>query len=92
MRLGYDIANPLLNLVQLRDRAEHDRRRRHGWDLAFTTKALRSYDSRILKYADQFVAQMQERAGQSVNITDWLEWYAFDVMGKTSTSPSGFPA
>ncbi|KAI0532394.1 cytochrome P450 monooxygenase-like protein [Xylaria digitata] len=77
----YDIANPLLNLVQLRDRAEHDRRRRHGWDLAFTTKALRSYDSRVIKYADQFVAQMQRRAGQAVNITDWLEWYAFDVMG-----------
>ncbi|KAI0103889.1 cytochrome P450 [Nemania sp. FL0031] len=77
----YDIANPLLNLVQLRDRAEHDRRRRHGWDLAFTTKALRSYDSRVIKYADQFVAQMVRRVGQNVNVTDWLEWYAFDVMG-----------
>ncbi|KAJ3564856.1 hypothetical protein NPX13_g7701 [Xylaria arbuscula] len=77
----YDIASPLLNLVQLRDRAEHDRRRRHGWDLAFTTKALRSYDSRVVKYADQFVAQMHRRAGQPINITDWLEWYAFDVMG-----------
>ncbi|KAI0191377.1 cytochrome P450 monooxygenase-like protein [Xylaria flabelliformis] len=77
----YDIANPLLNLVQLRDRAEHDRRRRHGWDLAFTTKALRSYDSRVLKYADQFVAQMQRKAGQAINVTNWLEWYAFDVMG-----------
>ncbi len=69
--------------MQLRDRAEHDRRRRHGWDLAFTTKALRSYDSRVIKYADQFIAQMQRRAGQAVNITEWLEWYAFDVMGKT---------
>lgn len=77
----YDIASPLLNLVQLRDRTEHDRRRRHGWDLAFTTKALRSYDSRVIKYADQFVAQMQRRAGQAINVTDWLEWYAFDVMG-----------
>ncbi|KAI1348665.1 cytochrome P450 monooxygenase-like protein [Xylaria sp. FL0043] len=77
----YDIANPLLNLVQLRDRAEHDRRRRHGWDLAFTTKALRSYDSRVIKYADQFIAQMHRRAGQAINVTDWLEWYAFDVMG-----------
>ncbi|KAI1123217.1 cytochrome P450 [Nemania abortiva] len=78
----YDIANPLLNLVQLRNKAEHgDRRRRHGWDLAFTTKALRSYDSRVIKYADQFVTQMERRIGQNVNITDWLEWYAFDVMG-----------
>ncbi|KAI1288550.1 cytochrome P450 monooxygenase-like protein [Xylaria venustula] len=77
----YDIANPLLNLVQLRDRSEHDRRRRHGWDMAFTTKALRSYDSRVVKYADQFIAQMQRRVGQAVNITNWLEWYAFDVMG-----------
>ncbi|KAI2642480.1 cytochrome P450 monooxygenase-like protein [Xylaria nigripes] len=77
----YDIANPLLNLVQLRDRAEHDRRRRHGWDMAFTTKALRAYDSRIIKYADQFIGQMEKRTGEAVNITNWLEWYAFDVMG-----------
>ncbi|KAI0191579.1 cytochrome P450 [Astrocystis sublimbata] len=77
----YDIAHPLLNLVQLRDRSEHDRRRRHGWDMAFTTKALRSYDSRVLKYADQFVAQMQRRSGEAINVTNWLEWYAFDVMG-----------
>ncbi|KAI8626135.1 cytochrome P450 monooxygenase-like protein [Xylariaceae sp. FL1651] len=77
----YDIAHPLTNLVQMRDRAEHDRRRRHGWDMAFTTKALRAYDSRVLRYADLFVAQMHRRSGQTVNATDWLEWFAFDVMG-----------
>ncbi|KAI3320354.1 cytochrome P450 monooxygenase-like protein [Xylariaceae sp. AK1471] len=77
----YDIAHPVTNLVQMRDRAEHDRRRRHGWDLAFTTKALRAYDSRVLKYADQFISQMHRRSGQSVNVTNWLEWFAFDVMG-----------
>jgi cytochrome P450 len=81
---GYDIAFPLTNLVQMRDNAEHDRRRRHGWDAAFTTKALRSYDSRVIKYANQFIAQMNRRLGQSVNVTNWLEWYVFDVMGKTS--------
>jgi tryprostatin B 6-hydroxylase len=70
----------------MRDRAEHDRRRRHGWDLAFTTKALRAYDSRVLKYADEFINQMHRRSGQSVNITSWLEWFAFDVMGKILTA------
>lgn len=34
----YDISQPLTTLQQFRDRPTHDRRRRGGWDLAFSTK------------------------------------------------------
>ena len=59
----------------------HDARRRHGWDKAFTTKSLRGYDNRELKYADQLVGQIRKRSGQPVNATQWLNYFAFDVMG-----------
>jgi len=66
----------------MRDRAEHDRRRRSSWDKAFTTKSLRAYDSRVVKYADLLIEQLRKRQGQTVNVTDWFLWYGFDVMGK----------
>ncbi|KAI1338195.1 cytochrome P450 monooxygenase-like protein [Xylariaceae sp. FL0016] len=77
----YDIGQPLTNLAQIRDRSLHARRRRHGWDEAFSMKALRAYDLRVVKYADQLVSQIHARSGDVVSATDWLHWYAFDVMG-----------
>ncbi|KAI1485026.1 cytochrome P450 monooxygenase-like protein [Biscogniauxia mediterranea] len=77
----YDIGYPLTNLTQIRDKALHDLRRRHGWDAAFTADALREYDTRIVKYADQLVAQMCRRSGEAVDAARWFEWYSFDIMG-----------
>ncbi|KAI0597614.1 cytochrome P450 monooxygenase-like protein [Biscogniauxia sp. FL1348] len=77
----YDIGHPLTNLTQIRDKALHDMRRRHGWDMAFTADALRDYDTRIAKYADQLVAQMRRRNGEVVDAARWFEWYSFDIMG-----------
>ncbi|KXJ87901.1 cytochrome P450 [Microdochium bolleyi] len=77
----YDAGHPLTSLHQMRDRAEHDKRRRAGWDKAFTTKSLRAYDSRVVKYADLLIGQLRKRSGQVVNATDWFLWYGFDVMG-----------
>ena len=71
----------MTTLHQMRDKAMHDARRRHGWDKAFTTKSLRSYDSRQLKYTNQLISQIRKRSGVSVNATEWLNFFAFDVMG-----------
>jgi cytochrome P450 family 628 len=68
-------------MSRMTDRALHDKRRRHGWDKAFTTKALRSYDSRILKYADLLVSQLHKRAGEVIDGREWINYFAFDVMG-----------
>ncbi|KAJ1327353.1 cytochrome P450 family 628 [Microdochium nivale] len=77
----YDAGHPMTSLHQMRDRAEHDKRRRFGWDKAFTTKSLRAYDSRVIKYAELLIGQLRKRLGQVVNATDWFMWYGFDVMG-----------
>jgi cytochrome P450 len=77
----YNIGWPLTTLHQMRDKALHDKRRRHGWDKAFTTKSLRSYDSRILKYSNKLIERLKERSGQALNASEWCMWYAFDVMG-----------
>jgi cytochrome P450 len=71
----------MVSLQQMRDRAQHDQRRRHGWDKAFTTKSLRNYDSRVAKYVDQLVNQIHQRSGETVNATSWFNYFAFDVMG-----------
>ncbi|KAH8682042.1 cytochrome P450 monooxygenase-like protein [Xylariales sp. PMI_506] len=77
----YDIGQPMTTLHQMRDKSLHDQRRRHGWDKAFTTASLRSYDSRLTKYANLLVSQLAQRSGQTVNATDWFNWLAFDIMG-----------
>jgi tryprostatin B 6-hydroxylase len=77
----YSQGHPMTTLHQMRDRAMHDRRRRHGWDKAFTTKSLRAYDSRLLKYADNLVNQIKKRSGKAVSATSWTNYFAYDVMG-----------
>lgn len=43
--------------------------------------ALRDYESRISKYAEQLVLAIHQRAGQVVDASDWFLYYGFDVMG-----------
>lgn len=78
----------------MRDPVLHDKRRRHGWDRAFTAASLRSYDSRVIKYADILVRQIHATAGQPVDATKWMNYYSFDVMGEITSSqnlPNLFP-
>lgn len=84
----YNIGKPTTTLHQMRDKTEHARRRRHGWDKAFTSKALRAYDSRLVKYSDMLVEQLSNRSGKVVNLTDWTRWWAWDIMGKPATFTS----
>jgi tryprostatin B 6-hydroxylase len=44
---------------------------------AFTTKALRSYDGRLIKYTDQLIDQLRRRSGQVVNAREWVHYFAF---------------
>jgi hypothetical protein len=78
----YSQGHPMTTLHQMRDKNMHDARRRHGWDKAFTTKSLRAYDSRLLKYSDGLVNQIRKRSGKPVNATSWTNFFAFDVMGQ----------
>lgn len=76
----YDLLQPLRVIISLRDKAEHDWRRRI-WDRGFSTTALKGYDDRIVKYSRQLEAHLAKTVGQPVHANDWFFWFSFDVMG-----------
>lgn len=43
--------------------------------------ALRDYEPRVINYTDQLLCQIQATAGRPINVTDWFNFYSFDVMG-----------
>lgn len=71
-----------------RDKEEHKRRRK-AWDHAFNAKALREYEPRLNRHAIALMSQLKEQAKQpSVRITNWVNFYSFDVMGDVGFSRS----
>lgn len=43
--------------------------------------AVKDYEPRVVKYTDQLLAQIQATQGMPINVTDWFNFYSFDVMG-----------
>ncbi|RYO94255.1 hypothetical protein DL766_002235 [Monosporascus sp. MC13-8B] len=80
----YTLLHPCMSLNTIRNHEYHAQRRK-AWDHAFT---LRGYQPRVAYYTDLLLEQIQSRAGQPVNVTDWFAFYAFDVMGSLSYSES----
>lgn len=76
----YDLNKPRISVLTIRDRTNHDKRRR-VWSAAFGDKALRGYEERIKVYQDQLVAQIGKFGDQAINFTKWSNLYNFDVMG-----------
>lgn len=64
-----------------RNKDDH-RRRRKFWDQALNVKALREYEPRLNRHALALMTRLKEVATQpSVRITNWVNFYSFDVMG-----------
>ncbi|KAL6407680.1 cytochrome p450 [Ilyonectria robusta] len=76
----YEILRPRVSLQMIRNKSEHIRRRK-TWDRGFSAKALRDYEPRVIKHTDNFIAQLEKMENTPVNITDWFNFYSFDVMG-----------
>jgi cytochrome P450 len=71
-----------------RDKEDH-RRRRKNWDLAMNAKALREYEPRLNRHALALMSRLKEQASQpSVRITNWVNFYSFDVMGDVGFNKS----
>ncbi|CBX98473.1 hypothetical protein LEMA_P098820.1 [Plenodomus lingam JN3] len=71
-----------------RDKEEHKQRRK-DWDFAFNAKALRDYEPRLDRHALALMTRLQEQASQPiVRLTNWVNFYSFDVMGDVSFSRS----
>jgi len=76
----YDGDHPRVSMQTCRDPAEHARRRR-TWSPAFSDKAIRGYETRVGRYNNAFVEQIEARSGQALDASQWFSLYGFDVMG-----------
>ncbi|MCJ1353705.1 MAG: hypothetical protein MMC33_003692 [Icmadophila ericetorum] len=76
----YDILLPEIAMSTARDKAVHDQRRRI-WDHGFSIKALHLYEGRVTSYAQILESQISKRTGSGINISEWFNWYATDIMG-----------
>jgi cytochrome P450 len=71
-----------------RDKQLHKQKRKL-WDHAFSTKALKDYEPRLNRHALALMTRLREYAKEpSVRITNWLNYYSFDVMGDIGFSRS----
>lgn len=72
-----------------RSKSEHKERRK-AWDRAFSTKSLREYEPRVNRHAYALMTRLKEQASTktSVRISDWVNYYSFDVMGDIGFSRS----
>ncbi|KAK3367744.1 putative cytochrome P450 [Podospora didyma] len=76
----YERSLPVVNLHTVRDKKTHDARRKM-FSYAFSPSALKGYEDRISAHSEEFVRQMKRIAGQPFDASDWLKYFAFDVMG-----------
>ncbi|MCJ1464976.1 hypothetical protein MMC07_003591 [Pseudocyphellaria aurata] len=68
------------SLLTIRSPQLHESRRRL-WDRAFSVKALRGYEGRVVGYTNELVDQIVSRLGQPMDVSTWFNYYSFDVMG-----------
>ncbi|KAI1017281.1 hypothetical protein LB505_002027 [Fusarium chuoi] len=76
----YNIEQPAISLHMSRDKNDHSRRRR-AWDRAFSSKALRDYEPRVVKYTSQLLDRLEETQDIPIDIAKWFKFYSFDTMG-----------
>ncbi|KAL1635189.1 hypothetical protein SLS56_001943 [Neofusicoccum ribis] len=69
-----------LGLAETRDIDDHQRRKR-GWDRALSLKSIAKYDENIQGAAKELVDLLLDSKGKPVDITEYMSWFAYDVMG-----------
>lgn len=83
----YDMDWPVSSLVGQRPKAAHDKRMRI-WSPAFSDRALKGYETRIMAVVSDLVSQVSAHADQPMNASLWFNCFAFDVMGDLSFGKS----
>ncbi|RKL23060.1 hypothetical protein BFJ68_g1266 [Fusarium oxysporum] len=76
----YNIEQPAISLHMSRDKNDHSRRRR-AWDSAFSSKALRDYEPRVVKYTSQLLNRLEQSQATTIDIAKWFKFYSFDTIG-----------
>ncbi|TIC93568.1 Tryprostatin B 6-hydroxylase [Colletotrichum higginsianum] len=80
----------MYSLQPVRDK-EENAQRRGAWDRGFSSKALRDYEFLVADYTNQLLSQTDAHKGESsilTVLTDWFNFYSFDVMGDPSFGKS----
>jgi hypothetical protein len=79
----YDLLLPLIGLNTTRSKPDHDKRRKI-WDREFTTKALATYETRVIEHAEVLERKIAILVSENklVNVSTWFYWFSFDVMGE----------
>ncbi|KAJ5614876.1 cytochrome P450 monooxygenase-like protein [Penicillium herquei] len=72
------MGDPTESLHTVRIRDKHDARRRL-WARFLSSKALREFEQREIAYVNLMIEQIRHRAGQSLNVTRWMNFFTFDV-------------
>ncbi|CAI6336558.1 unnamed protein product [Periconia digitata] len=76
----YDILLPMNSLSTMRDKRQHNERRK-VWERAISYKTMAGYEQRIKKHVSNLESHIERTAGQSINMTQWCYFFAFDAMG-----------
>jgi cytochrome P450 family 628 len=74
-----------LVMASTRDLENHKIRRRI-WDKAFTTSALKTYESRIVQLTDRLIRYCQVEKAQIFDISAKVDHFSFDIMGELAFS------
>ncbi|KAH8691814.1 cytochrome P450 [Talaromyces proteolyticus] len=76
----YDLNYPSRSLQMTRDKSFHSKRKQ-VWEKGFTSSALSQYEPRILHHSLVMAHQLSKRTQQPEDITKWIQFFGFDVMG-----------
>ncbi|RDA87654.1 hypothetical protein CP532_3784 [Ophiocordyceps camponoti-leonardi (nom. inval.)] len=77
----YDMVHQGTSLHFLRDKKEHDRRRK-AWDRGLSSNAIQQYERRVKRCASQLVRLIEKAEGQSADASMMFHLYSFDVVGE----------
>ncbi|KAF8537451.1 cytochrome P450 [Trichophaea hybrida] len=84
---GYSGSGNEASLFLLRDGQLHARRRQ-AWDRALNGTSLGSYVPKLRVGVEQLVTELKARAGESVDISEWAKFFAFDMIGSVGLGKS----
>ncbi|KAI0204003.1 cytochrome P450 [Astrocystis sublimbata] len=76
----YNIMHPTVSIDSTRNPEVHAHRRK-VWTPALSNKALQLVEEPVYGFADRLIRELRANIDKSVNISDYIEFFSFDVMG-----------
>jgi hypothetical protein len=85
----YGMAHPIRAIFHTRSKAEHEKRRQ-VWSSGLSSKALRTYRSRIESNIASLVQQIERHCARDgiMNASRWFNYLSFDIMGDVGFAQS----